>query len=323
MRKLYYATFEKGFGEVVKAVIKKIDKNAKIKILYEESVLFFADEHFSFKDKCFFEAYICLFNMGKKGVGSINQTIKALLEKRDFKIRLSKDVPALKLTIKSENENVLVDAKLKSAFEVMLKKSTHRGLSMFAKDELVLLSKKDGENLFMLKIDSSNSFDKFRNKFELMPETAYLLNFLSNPAKNEVIIDAFAKNGAICYTRAANFAKANVIASNAEKDICDILRKQAKALKEKSYSVLNYDFLDDRFPIRFIDKIITDLTDLAYQKGNKLQEFFDRCFAFKVDTIIIFVSKNVEIETKFVEKYKIIEKFAATRNFVYKLKITQ
>ena len=57
MKKLYYATFEKGFGETVKSIIKKLDKNSRIKTLYDNAVLFFADEHFKFKDSCFFEAF--------------------------------------------------------------------------------------------------------------------------------------------------------------------------------------------------------------------------------------------------------------------------
>ena len=40
MKRLYYACFEKGFGEVVKKVLKKNDKNYKIKTLYEDAVLF-------------------------------------------------------------------------------------------------------------------------------------------------------------------------------------------------------------------------------------------------------------------------------------------
>ena len=132
MKRLYYATFEYGFGEIVKKVIKKNDKNSKIKTLYDDAVLFFADEHFKFKDVCFFDAFIVLHNVQKTGVGALNITIKSLLEKKDLKIALPKDAGTVKLTIKKENDNTIIDNKLKNAFEVMIKRITKRGFSFFA-----------------------------------------------------------------------------------------------------------------------------------------------------------------------------------------------
>ena len=53
MKKLYYATFEKGWADIVKLAIKKHDKNSAIKTLFSDAVLFFADEHFKFENNCF------------------------------------------------------------------------------------------------------------------------------------------------------------------------------------------------------------------------------------------------------------------------------
>ena len=53
MKRLYYATFESGFGEVVKKIIKKTDRNSQVKTMDDDSVLFFADEHFPFANSMF------------------------------------------------------------------------------------------------------------------------------------------------------------------------------------------------------------------------------------------------------------------------------
>ena len=81
MKKLYYATFEKNFDEVVKSIIKKQDKNATVKRLYPDAVLFFADERFSFENTCFKQAYLVIDNLQKEGVGALNAEMKHLLEK--------------------------------------------------------------------------------------------------------------------------------------------------------------------------------------------------------------------------------------------------
>lgn len=321
MKRLYYATFENGFGEVVKTVIRKTDKNSKIKTLYDDAVLFFADEHFKFKDSCFFDAFVVIFNVHKTGVGALNLTVKNILEKRDIKIVLPKDTGTVKLTIKKENENVVLDAKLKTAFEVMVKKITKKGISYFAKDELVLLSKKDGENLFMKRIETADKFLPLITKYGLRPETAYLLNVLSEPVPNEVVVDAISNSGVIPFVRCNSFAKANVIACSKEKEENEKLKRISKKLKSNGFSVLNYDFLDDNFPIKFIDKIVTDLTELGFGKIETMHDFYDKVFELKIKSVVAIMPKNYDINRFISQKYDILTEIKADKFNAYKLKI--
>lgn len=321
MKRLYYASFEKGFDEVVKKVIRKTDRNSKIKTLYEDAVLFFADEHFKFKDSCFLDAYIVIHNVHKTGVGAINLTIKTLLEKKDLKIVYPREVGAIKLTIKKENDNVVVDAKLKTAFEVMLKRVTKKSFSYLAKDELVLLAKKDGENLFMKKMQIAGSFAGFLNQTNMKAETAYLMSVLSEPQPNETIVDAFAGNGVISYVRAGCFIKANVIACSDLDSEKENLKKLAKKLKPNTFSVLGYNFLADNFPIKFIDKIVTDLTGLGYGMLDDLIDFFDKVYDLKVKHLVLAMPKNYDINRFIYEKYSIVTEINAERFNVYSLKL--
>lgn len=321
MKRLYYATFEKGFGEIVKKVLKRTDKNSKIKTLYDDAVLFFADEHFKFIDSCFFDAFIVIHNVHKVGVGALNITIKSLLEKNDLKIAIPKDVSAVKFTISKENEKVLLDNKLKSALEVKIKKVTKKGIGYFSKEELVLLAKNDGENLFMRRLPTQNKFVGLVEKFGIRPETAYLMCVMSEPQQNETVLDAKSGSGTIAYVRAGSFVKANVIASSDNDDEKGRLKKLAKKCKPNTFSVLGYDFLSDNFPIKFIDKIITDLTDLGFGEVDDLFDFYDKAHELGVKTMVVSNPKNYDIKRFISGKYEIVTEIFANKFNAFTLKL--
>ena len=321
MKKLYYATFEKGFGEVVKSIIKKLDKNSRIKTLYDNAVLFFADEHFKMRNSCFDSAFVVLHNTHKQGVGAINIEMKTLLEKKDLKISLPRETSSFKLSILKENERVMVDNHLKTAFETMLKRVTKKTISFFAETELVLLAKEDGETMFMRAVDTGTEFKKITSKFGLKPQLAYLMNYLSNPAANEVSLDAFAGKGIVSSVRAIAFNKANVIAANEEEEEAKALRKLSKTLKPAGFSVLNYNFLSEEFPIKFIDKIVTDLTNVGFAQVETYRRFFEKSFSLGVKTVVVAIGKNYDISRFISGKYDIECEIEAQKLNVYKLKI--
>ncbi len=326
MKKLYYATFEKNFDEVVKTIIKKQDKNALIKKLYADSVLFFADEKFSFENSCFKAAYLVIDNMQKLGAGALNAEMKHLLEKKYLKIFFPREVSNFKLTFSKENSNVVIDANLKNAVEIMLKKATKKTISYLSTQaELVFLAKADGTNLFMKKLSKSSELAKLENRYEIAPDVAYMINFLSEPAGAEVVLDPYAQKGILSYVRAYCFKKANIIANDADKENVAALKKRAKTLKDKSFSVLNYDFLSDSFPIKFIDKVVTDITDLQYQKSFRANEFFteffEKLYTLKIKVAVIVTSKSHDITRFITGKFDVEREVIATKYNVYKLKI--
>lgn len=326
MKKLYYATFEKNFDEVVKSIIKKQDKNALVKKLYPDSVLFFADERFSFENSCFKTAYLVIDNLQKEGVGALNAEMKHLLEKKSLKIFFPREVSNFKLTFLKENANVVIDGNLKNAVEIMLKKATKKSISYLSTQaELVFLAKADGTNLFMKKLSRNSEFSKIESKYEMSPDVAYMVNFLTEPASSEVVLDPYADKGMLAYIRSLCFKKANVIANDADKDTVVALKKRAKALKDKTYSVLNYDFLANNFPIKFIDKIVSDLTNLAYQKTFRANEFytefFEKLYSLKIKVAVLVVSKSHDISRFIEDKFEIDRQVVATKYNVYKLKI--
>ncbi len=325
MRKLYYSTFEKGWDEIIKLAIRKQDKNAVIKKLYADAVLFFADEHFKFENTCFKSGYLVIDNLQKDGVGGLNAEMKHLLEKKGLKILFPKEVKSFKLVYQKENEKVLIDANLKKAVEITLKRVTKKSISYVSTEaELVFLAKADGTNLFMKKL-ADQSKQKFASKYEMNLDEAYLVNFLSEPAQSEVVLDPYADTGVVSYARALCFKKANVIANDESEERAEELRRISRSLKDKRFSVLNYDFMSENFPIKFIDKIVSNLTSLAYDRTFRASEFyaelFERMYNLKVKVAVLVVSKSHDL-SRFAEGKFDIERLVLAQKYnVYKLKI--
>ena len=92
MRKLFYATFEKGYDEIVKKFIKKQDKNSHIKRLFSDGVLFFASENFKFANSLFIENYHVFDEVKYEGMGAVNAYMTHLLQRKIFKISLPANV---------------------------------------------------------------------------------------------------------------------------------------------------------------------------------------------------------------------------------------
>lgn len=324
MKRLYYATFEKGLNEIVKKIINKKDKNSFIKKLYDDAVLFFADEHFRLDATCFKTAYSVLDYSQKDGMGALNSEMKRLLEKKDLKISFSRDVKKFKLLFLKEDSKIAIDSKLKQAVEVMLARKTKRQISYLqGTEELVFLSKTDGLNLFMRNMFIEKSFASVRGK-TIEPEIAYMLNFLSEPAQSEAVVDPFSYDGIVAYVRALCFKKANVIANEKETENIADIKKLAKSLKENTFSVMNYDFLTDAFPIKFIDKIVTVLPSMDYDFDVSLtklySDFFNKAFKLDVKLVCVLSNKGMDISSIVKGKYNIEIKASSQKYNIYKLR---
>lgn len=316
MKKLYYATFEKGYEEVVKQIIKKQNKNNQVKKMYDGACLFFAE---NFNYDCFYSLFTVIHNSEKQGVGGINAEMKAILEKRDIKIFLPKNVKAVRVVYKKENEKVLIDNNLKKAFEVKLSKITKTRVSYFNGEiDLVVLAKEDGTILFMRKEYEND----LKNKFALSDSECYMINSLSEPASGEVVLDPYADSGELVFARCKNFKKANVIANARNSEDAEGLKKLSKKLKENKFSVLSYDFLEDNFPIRFIDKIVTYLPTNFVNNNAEYHQFFEKTKALNIKMMVVVCSKSFDASKHFAENYEIEKEVVCKNYFVYKIRLS-
>ena len=319
MRKLYYATFEKGFSEIIEKYIKKQDKNSHIKRIYPDAVLFFARENFSFANSLFIDNFHVLDEDKKEGNGAVNAYLKHLLECKNLKIRLYGSVRKLKLTFSRYSEKLLIDQKLRCAFETMVAKSAKVQVGFNGADsELILMFKQDGLCALMLRETQPCELSKLDSGFGISPRTALALNFLADPAESEVSLDPFANNGYISYTRALCFKKANTIANEVDSTKIPAIKKLAKSLKEKAFSILNYDFNSAIFPIRFIDKIVT----CPPQDRATLTALIDKAHVLKVKRMVVLVSGiNLEVLAK--GKFDVQDVYAVGKNKIYVLNLVK
>lgn len=337
MKNLYYATFPNGYSLIIEKFIKKQDKNAFVKAMYADAVLFFADEHFPFSNTMFFETYLVLdyqkrardnslyssqhktkFSLEhqkKIADGAVNSQIKHLLERKDLKIYFPKEVKKIRINYRSEQEQKLqINPKLRNAFETMISKLTKKRVGYFETNgELDIFVKNNGDSIFVKRITRENTeFSKFRNNYSLQPEIAFALNFLSNPCEKEVSLDPFSENGMISYVRAFSFKKANVIANEENKDNIPEIKALAKKLKEKSFSVMNYDFLSNNFPIKFIDKIVTVLPNFV----SRQSAFFEKAYMLKVKKIVVLCSASTMINQLVTKFYDVKESYENLYNLL-------
>jgi len=87
---------------------------------------------------------------------------------------------------------------------------------------------------------------------------------------------------------------------------------------------MNYDFLDEKFPIKFIDKIVTCLPLYSFDEKPVSQlyyEFFDKAHSNNVKILSLLVDKGFATTKFALDKYD-IEKEIVTKYYkVLKLKI--
>jgi hypothetical protein len=144
---------------------------------------------------------------------------------------------------------------------------------------------------------------------------------MSEPRANEVVLDANASNGVISFVRANSFSKANVIAASGNEDEKEKLKRLAKKLKPNTFSVLGYDFLEDNFPIKFIDKIVTDVTELGFRGIENLRDFFDKAFELNVKMLVLAMPKNYDVRRFIANRYDIETEISASKFVAVKLKL--
>jgi tRNA (guanine6-N2)-methyltransferase len=65
---------------------------------------------------------------------------------------------------------------------------------------------------FLKRLSKHTAYEKILNKGELRPEIAFLMNWLSDPDKNDIVLDPFCGNGSIPIRRALNFPAKKIFA---------------------------------------------------------------------------------------------------------------
>ena len=142
------------------------------------------------------------------------------------------------------------------------------------------------------------------------------MNFLSEPMEKEVSLDPFAGTGLISYIRALCFKKANVIANEHDKNNVLVIKKLAKSFKDKSFSVMNYSFLSEIFPIHFIDKIVT----IPPTDKKQFSDFIKKAYVLKVRKMVI-LTRARDVVQQVRDMFEIEEQYVVGQETIYVLNL--
>lgn len=188
--------------------------------------------------------------------------------------------------------------------------------------EYWFLYREEGYGFFGLRLTKHPDYKDVLAKGQLRPELANILVLLSDPQKEDIVLDPFTGSGAIPIER-AKFPYQKIIASDLDKDkilyYVNVLKWNQG--KENRIDIRQMDALDMKeIPDGLIDKIITDPPWGIYSAIKNINLFYVKALREMLRVlkpgglIVMLVGRNVGIK-------KILEQFADVLELVKKFDI--
>ncbi len=307
----YYATFASGFQEVVEEILQKDFPQSKVIKLLDGAVIF---ECPNFPKLNFANNLFSVINTTNEKVG-LNKFIgKLLLTRLDFNVK-TKSEKTFRIVTSKQNQLVAVDNGLKLRLEQIISKQTGLKLNRLGADiEFWLLERSEGITLFLERLTKHKDYEKILNKGELHPPIAYILNYLSEPKKDEFYLDPFCGGGMLPLVRMQNFASAQVFANDiSESAIGQLKQKQQKDNKLSEMKISNEDFFKYNFNGMVFDKIVTDPPWGKFDTDINIEEFYKEYFIKtekllkKNGILVLLTARDIDI-IKFANGFKVLTK---------------
>jgi tRNA G10 N-methylase Trm11 len=216
MRCKYYATFASGFQNIVKGIVEKNIQDAAVvlsldgAIVFETSIPFDAAQDAE-RLRCFNNIFLALHILKQKekdgaASGSVIEAHMSIAEK-NRKIRLAdfqrtKHVKTFRIVTSHANRLISVNEELKRKMEHAILMETGLIPNRSRPDvEFWFLYRNEGFSFFMRRLSKHASFDAALRKGELPSQLAYMLCWLSDPRKSDVVLDPFCGYGSILRQR--------------------------------------------------------------------------------------------------------------------------
>lgn len=290
----YFSTFITGFQEVVEAELKKILPDVKILRLFDGLVIYETIVSIQDIQKLRFvnNSYIWLsqstFLKGQKPERLIEQLLRMSDFNRSREAISLKFVKFFRVIVSKENETISVDRQLLEKAERKIFYSTHLKVHRTLPDiEYWFIFRKEGISLFGARVtplgkETTRKYDKG----ELRQELAHLLVLLSDPQKEDVVLDPFAGSGAIVLERVQTFPYSRIFASDIKECLVEDLKRKTKWGQQKiiveKHDALNLDNLE----INSINKIITDPPWGLFEKPQEDMVDFYRKMLTEFDRVL-------------------------------------
>ncbi|MDQ3099462.1 MAG: RsmD family RNA methyltransferase [bacterium] len=144
-------------------------------------------------------------------------------------------------------------------------------------NEIWFMTRSEGYSFVAVRLTKSSHTEKSLQKGELPPELAHLLCFLSEPAKEDIVLDPFAGYGAIPIERTNSKAK-EIKAIDNDPALIEVLAEKVKLLNKKMIvqrgDATNLKNIEDHT----IDKIVTDPPWGLYDKDIDIPKMYQKAF---------------------------------------------
>jgi 16S rRNA G966 N2-methylase RsmD len=280
--KKYFSTFITGTQEIIKEFLLK--RGIKIILILDGLVVYQTDypEKETRKFHIFNNTYLLLqfFTNLTPNIKSLEKILSFIAHDRDLLRKIMINIPPnrrnFRIITSLENRMVRVSRSLLKTLEAVILKIDNMKLNVKSPDlEFWILLRKEGYGFFGIRITYPSREESHREKGKLRKEIAYIMNFISEPKPEDIILDPFAGYGSIPLERAKNFPYKEIIAVDKDKDLIFKLKQKIMRLKIKM-TIIHGDALSlNKISDNSIDKIVTDPPWGEYERISDLEKFYE------------------------------------------------
>jgi len=307
----YFATFTSGMQLIIKDILEKKLQDVIIGQIFDGAILFETEKTYNNLDMhCFNNIFSVILYREKNNHNDMGSFIKYILKTKSVKIKrigLSGNVNSFRFMASSENRFVSIDNNLKNNMEKFITSKTGLKPDRSNSDtEFWLLYRSEGYFYFLERLSKHTAYEKILNKGELHPEIAYLMNWLSEPDENDIVLDPFCGHGSIPVSRALHFPAKQILANDINIYVLSTMKNKIDAneslsgkIKIRQTDILN---LENEIDPESIDKIITDPPWGLFDHLNMDSEKFYQLTLSKMERvlrnngiIVLLLWRNIDI----------------------------
>lgn len=288
----YASTFIPGMGETVANALKDSLPSVEVDLLLDGLAVYRTPAGVADVQGLRFcnNSFVCLMSFDGLGRHPIAHISRTVLADGQLLRRVAPHLPRKNLTFRfvasHGNQFVSLPARTRAGLERLLAGEKRLRPDHSSPDlEFWLLSRREGFGLVGMRITRHTAYEKTLAPGELRPQLSHLLCLMSEPCKEDIVLDPFCGSGAIPLERAGAFPYRTVLAGDINAKLVKSLRSKVRRLRKKPRNVVigRWDALNlDSFAPESVDKIVTDPPwgfygkrppDLAHFQRAMLREF--------------------------------------------------
>jgi tRNA (guanine6-N2)-methyltransferase len=317
-KKLFFASFVSGTQLIVKDILEKHIPDIEIYQLFDGAVLFDTVKPYEKLSMYCFNNIFSVIAYAENKNGDIESFIRQIVNTRlqdDTISNNSYSYKTFRVVISSGNQFVSINEKLKIKIEKLISSQSKLKLNRSGSNiEFWILYRTEGFCYFLKRLSKHIAYEKILNKGELHPEITFLMNWLSDPDKNDIVLDPFCGNGSIPIGRALNFPAKKIFAFDIDNNMISITKNKIIANKSLSdmknivTKKVDIKYLDEELLQESVDKIVTDPPWGSYEKLNMEIEEFCKMILLKMEKVL----KNNGIIVLLLGRNNYIEKLIET-----------